>query len=115
MFKVDPEALRKYRLKQAHDNISFDSLDPEMCFEEEADENAESSGPLPLVVTELLGLMRAELKQSRSRKEKVPEILWEELMDLVETDYFQGCLFKSLQQSFAASSASLMDSIFGGS
>ena len=45
MFKVDPEALRKHRLKQAHDNISFDSLDPEMCFEEEADENAESSGP----------------------------------------------------------------------
>ena len=100
LFRRDPEKLRQYEKFMAMD-LSNDSLDDEniVC----DDELNSKREPQPWLVETLVGILEKETGLEHGSDQTLNTLigsLKNELLDLLESEYFQSTLFEVLQSSF---------------
>lgn len=108
----DPAKVRQHELYLAQDNMSNDSLDMDQNLDymtqvSDFDVYTGSTPPQPWLIEQLVTLITKDTTLVHSGQSSSPLVtndfityLKDELIDLLQSDYFQDALFEQFQQSF---------------
>lgn len=97
LFERDEDKVNRYEVYMAQDNISVDSLDPEQDLGETGKE------PQPWIIEQLVSLASAETSIAEN-EDGTPNLqaaaMKNELLDLIELDYFKCAMQDSFRDTF---------------